>query len=90
LAAGARPAALAKTRRRVLEQRLLHRRHIPQNPFNVLCYYYSVAGAATAAALRLKPRLLGGTLLGWWDVLRTRGARELDAASGEELIPRPE
>lgn len=90
IAAGARPAPMAKMRRRILEQRLLHRRHVPQNFFNVLCYYYSVAGAATAAALRLKPRLFLGTLLGLWDVLRTRGARYLDAAPGEELIPRPE
>jgi GT2 family glycosyltransferase len=90
VAAGARPAPMAKTRRRTLEQRLLHRRHVTQNIFNVLCYYYSVAGAATAAALRLKPRLFLGTLLGLWDVLRTRGARHLDAAPGEGLIPRPE
>lgn len=90
VAAGARPAPTAKTRRRVLEQRLLHRRHVPQNIFNIFCYYYSVAGAAAAAALRLKPRLFLGTLLGLWDVLRTRGARRLDAAPGEELIPKPE
>jgi glycosyltransferase involved in cell wall biosynthesis len=90
VAAGARPAPLAKTRRRVLEQRLLHRRHVPRNIFNVFCYYYSVAGAAAAAVLRLKPRLFLGTLLGLWDVLRTRGARYLDASFGEELIPKPE
>jgi len=90
VAAGARPAPMAKMRRRILEQRLLHRRHVPQHIVNVLCYYYSVAGAAAAAALRLKPRLLLGTLLGLWDVLRTRGARRLDAAPGEELIPKPE
>ena len=90
IAAGARPAPMAKMRRRVLEQRLLHRRHVPQSVFNVLCYYYSVAGAATVAALRLKPRLFLGTMLGLWDVFRTRGGRRLDAAPGEELIPKPE
>jgi glycosyltransferase involved in cell wall biosynthesis len=90
VAAGGRPAPPAKARRRVLEQRLLHRRHVPQNVTNVLCYYYSVAGAAAAAALRLKPRLFLGVLLGLWDVLRTRGGRNLDAAPAEELIPKPE
>jgi glycosyltransferase involved in cell wall biosynthesis len=90
IAAGARPAPMAKTRRRILEQRLLHRRHVSQHILNVFCYYYSVAGAAAAAALRLKPRLFLGTLLGLWDVLRTRGARNLDAAFGKELIPKPE
>ncbi len=90
LAEGARPAPRRKVRRRILEQRLLHRRHLPQNIWNVACYYYSVWGAAAAAALRLKPRLFLGTLLGLWDVLRTRGGRRLEAASGEALIPRPE
>jgi GT2 family glycosyltransferase len=90
LAEGARPAPMRKVRRRVLEQRLLHRRHLPQNVLTVACYYYSVWGAATAAALRLKPRLYLGTLLGLWDVLRTRGGRRLDAAPGEALIPKPE
>ncbi len=90
LAAGARPAPMRKTRRRVLEQRLLHRRHLPQNLWNVACYYYSVWGAAAAALLRLKPRLFLGTLLGLWDVVRTGGGRRLGAASGEALIPRPE
>ena len=90
LAEGARPAPRRKVRRRILEQRLLHRRHLPQNIWNVACYYYSVWGAATAAALRLKPRLFLGTLLGLWDVLRTRGGRRLEAAAGEALIPRPE
>ncbi len=90
LAEGARPAPMRKVRRRVLEQRLLHRRHLPQNIWNVACYYYSVWGAAAAAALRLKPRLFLGTLLGLWDVLRTRGGRRLEAAPGEALIPRPE
>lgn len=90
LAEGARPAPTRKVRRRVLEQRLLHRRHLPQNVWTVVCYYYSVWGAAAAAALRLKPRLFLGTLLGLWDVLRTRGGRELEAARGEALIPRPE
>jgi len=90
MAEGARPAPMRKVRRRVLEQRLLHRRHLPQNVWNVACYYYSVWGAAATAALRLKPRLFLGTLLGLWDVLRTRGGRHLDAALGEELIPKPE
>jgi GT2 family glycosyltransferase len=90
LAEGARPAPMRKVRRRVLEQRLLHRRHLPQNVWNVACYYYSVWGAAAAAALRLKPRLFLGTLLGLWDVLRTRGGRRLEAAPGEALVPRPE
>ncbi len=90
LAAGARPAPMRKVRRRVLEQRLLHRRHLPQNVWTVACYYYSVWGAAAAAALRLKPRLFLGTLLGLWDVVRTRGGRRLEAAPGEALIPRPE
>ncbi|MEE9455542.1 MAG: glycosyltransferase [bacterium] len=90
LAEGARPAPMGNVRRRVLEQRLLHRRHLPQNIWNVACYYYSVWGAAAAAALRLKPRLFLGTLLGLWDVLRTHGGRRLEAAPGEALIPRPE
>jgi hypothetical protein len=90
VAAGARPAPMNKTRRRVLEQRLLHRRHLPQNVANVACYYYSVLGAAAVAALRLKPRLFLGTLLGLWDLLRTAGGRRADAAPGDKLIPRPE
>ncbi|NIT35156.1 MAG: glycosyltransferase [candidate division Zixibacteria bacterium] len=90
VAAGARPAPLDKVRRRVLEQRLLHRRHLTQNFWNVSCYYYSVWGAAAAAALRLKPRLFLGTLLGLWDVHRTRGGLRVDAASEEKLTPKPE
>lgn len=88
LASGARPAPIHKVRRRIWEQRLLHRRHLRQTPWTVLCYYYSVAGAALAAALRLRPRLCLGTLAGWWDVIRSRGGRR-DAA-GEKLLPRPE
>ncbi|MGD8717647.1 MAG: glycosyltransferase family 2 protein [Candidatus Zixiibacteriota bacterium] len=90
VAAGARPAPMNKTRRRVLEQRLLHRRHLPQNVLNVASYYYSVLGAATVAALRLKPRLFLGNLLGLWDLVRTGGGRRADAASGDGLIPKPE
>ncbi len=90
LAPAARPEATAKVRRRVLEQRLLHRRHVPQNTWNVLCYYYSVFGAAAMAALRLRPRLAWGTLLGLGDVLRTGGGRRLDAAREGKFIPRPE
>jgi GT2 family glycosyltransferase len=88
LATSARPAPIHKVRRRVWEQRLLHRRHLRQTPWNVLCYYYSVTGAALAAALRLRPRLCLGTVAGLWDVVRSRGGRR--GAAGEKLLPRPE
>jgi len=80
----------AEVRRRVLEQRLLHRRHLPQNFWNVACYYYGVWGAAAAAALRLKPRLFLGTILGLWDVHKTRGGLRVDAAFEEKLTPKPQ
>jgi|GEM_PF-1315332 len=78
-----------RVRRNVLGRRLLHERYFPQNIATVSSYYYGVLGGAAAAALRLKPRLSIANLLGLWDVLRARG-RRLDAASGEELIPKPE
>jgi len=86
----ARPDAAAKVRRRILEQRLLHRRHLPQDIVTVGCYYYSVLGAAAVAALRLRPRLWLATLAGLWDVARTGGGRRLDAALENRFLPRPE
>ncbi len=90
LAAGGRPDAAAKVRRRVLEQRLLHRRWLRQNVVNVACYYYSVVGAAALALLRGKPRLAWATAAGLWDVLRTRGGRRRDEALEKGFLPRPD
>lgn len=90
LAAAARPDTAAKTRRRVLEQRLLHRRHLAPHILNVACYYYSVAGAAVMAALRGRFGAVWATALGLWDVVRTRGARRVDAILEERFLPRPE
>lgn len=89
VAAGARPPDSGKVRRRVLEQRLLHRRHLSQNPANVACYYYSVIGSVAIACLRGRPRLAAATVGGLWDVIRTRGGRDPDDGREKHLIPQP-
>jgi GT2 family glycosyltransferase len=79
-----------RVRSNVAARRVLHRRYFPQSVLNVASYYYGAVGSAAMAALRLKPRLCAGALLGLWDVLRTGGAGRGEGAGGDRFIPRPE
>ena len=64
-----RRRAPAVADRSIVEQRLLHRKHLAQTPLNVLAYYWSVVGSALVAAVRLHPRVCLRTLLGLRAVL---------------------
>lgn len=79
-----------RVRSNVVGRRVLHRRYFTQNVLNVASYYYGAIGTAAMAALRLKPRLFAGALLGLWDVVRTCGGRRLDAAPEGEVAAGPE
>ncbi len=74
-----------RVRSNVVGRRLLHKRYFPQNILNVSSYYYGVLGGAAVAALRLKPRLMLGNVLGLWDVLRT--GRVASKPSREAISP---
>jgi GT2 family glycosyltransferase len=64
-----RPRAPAVADRSIIEQRLLHRKHLHQTPLNVLAYYWSVFGTALVAFIRLHPLVGLRTLLGFWAAL---------------------
>ncbi|UCE26502.1 MAG: glycosyltransferase family 2 protein [Candidatus Coatesbacteria bacterium] len=64
-----RPRAPAAADRSIIEQRLLHRKHLPQTPASVVAYYWSVLGAAFIAFVRLHPWVSLRTLLGLWAAL---------------------
>lgn len=64
-----RPRATAVADRSIIEQRLLHRKHLSQTPLNVLAYYWSVLGAALVAFIRLHPLVCLRSLLGFWAAL---------------------
>lgn len=70
-----RPRAPAAATRSVVEQRLLHRKHVRQTPFNIVAYYWSVIGAALIALVRMHPLVCLRTLLGLAVVLADEGKR---------------
>jgi cellulose synthase/poly-beta-1,6-N-acetylglucosamine synthase-like glycosyltransferase len=71
-----RPRAPAAADRSIIEQRFLHRKHLPQTPLSVPAYYWSVLGAAFVALVRLHPLVSLRTLLGLRAAL-TGAARRL-------------
>lgn len=70
-----RPRAPAAAARSVMEQRLLHRKHVPQTLFNIVAYYWSVVGAALVALVRIHPLVCLRTLLGLVVILAGEGKR---------------
>jgi glycosyltransferase involved in cell wall biosynthesis len=70
-----RPRAPAAAARSVMEQRLLHKKHVRQTPFNIVAYYWSVIGAALVALVRMHPLVCLRTLLGLMVVLAGEGKR---------------
>ena len=64
-----RPRAPAAAARSIIEQRFLHRKHLPQTSLSVPAYYWSVLGAAFVALVRLHPLVSLRTLLGLWAAL---------------------
>jgi cellulose synthase/poly-beta-1,6-N-acetylglucosamine synthase-like glycosyltransferase len=70
-----RPRAPAAADRSIIEQRLLHRKHLPQTPLSVPAYYWSVLGTAFVALVRLHPLVSLRTLLGLWAALTSADRR---------------